>query len=142
MRTFVIALVAFALSGCESVGPATAGYTGPTAFLEDSIKMAVGASCGEFYILHQYNGKDMDNAITASARASNGQGFRMTAQGAERPIPAQEAAFHLVGRIHCAAPIQELTRTIYEGAVAGSTGGTGVGQEAALRAPDPDRRDG
>lgn len=37
----------------------------------------------------------------------------MTAKGAERYVPAKEATFHVIGRTHCAAPILEMTRTVY-----------------------------
>jgi hypothetical protein len=37
----------------------------------------------------------------------------MTVEDYSRPVPAQEALFHLEGRTHCAAPIIEAGNTVY-----------------------------
>ena len=75
--------------------------------------MADGDSCGSFFVLYQYDGHEVDNAISASAQASYGQGFNWAALGAQRMVPARGATFHLMGRTHCVAPIQEISRTVY-----------------------------
>lgn len=113
MKAPILGLIALALGGCGTVRPVPDGFTGDVAMLEDSFTMADGESCGSFFILYQYDGHDVDNAVSASAQASYGQGFHMTAKGAERTVPAREATFNIIGRTHCAAPIQEMTRTVY-----------------------------
>jgi hypothetical protein len=109
-----IALIssALTLSACATFSP-VAGYQGQTATLEDSYHWTENESCGSFFFLYQYDGHDVDNALTATARANAGMGFRMLPKGASRPVPAREATFHINGRTHCAAPIQELTGTVY-----------------------------
>jgi hypothetical protein len=113
MKALCLGLIALAIAGCATFRPVPDGYTGDVAMLEDSFTMADGDSCGSFFILYQYDGHEVENAVSASAQASYGQGFHMAALGAERTVPARGAIFHVIGRTHCVAPIQEISRTVY-----------------------------
>ena len=109
----VVTGIVLALSGCAST-PVPTGYTGPMASLRDTVRLPEGKSCGDFFFLVEYNGKTMDNAVDASAKANAGNGMIMgAAQDFSRAIPAQKADFHIAGRTHCAAPIQEMLGTVY-----------------------------
>jgi hypothetical protein len=114
-RQALTLIAAVALGGCATTSaPVGKGYTGPTATLSDSIQLSSGASCGSFFFLREYDGKQVDNALQASARANAGNGLAMVrTQAFSRPIPAREAAFHISAQTHCAAPIQELVGTMY-----------------------------
>jgi len=70
-----------------------------------------GGRCASFFFLDAYDGHDVQNALTVTERRNSGQGLAMTIEDYSRPVPAQEAVFHLKGRTHCAAPIIEPSRT-------------------------------
>jgi len=109
-----VAIAATMLSACETTPkPVPDGYTGPIATLKDSAKVARMDKCGDFFFLNQYNGKDADNGLQASARDNQGTGMIIAVvKEFSRPIPARAATFFIVGRTHCAAPIMELTGTV------------------------------
>lgn len=116
LRGSVLVLILVTLgTGCATMSsPVAKNFSGPTATLKDSIDLASGASCGSFYFLEEYDGKPVDNALSSSAEANAGNGMAMARTvDYARPIPVRDAAFHITGRTHCAAPIQELTRTMY-----------------------------
>jgi hypothetical protein len=108
-------LVAVALGGCVTTSiPAGKDYSGPTATLRDSSEVPAKTNCGSFFVLREYDGKLVDNALVASARANEGMGPVMAAPHPfSRPIPVRDAAFHISAQTHCAAPIQELMGTTY-----------------------------
>ena len=108
-------MAAVTLGGCVTMStPIEKGYSGPTATLNDSIELPAGANCGSFFILREYDGKLVDNALDASTLANAGNGPVMArTQAYSRPIPVREAAFHISAQTHCAAPIQELVGTVY-----------------------------
>jgi hypothetical protein len=112
-RTFV-AFLAVALSACATTAKLVPdGYTGPTATIKDSTRVSRGDSCGDFFFLNEYAGKSADNALQASARDNAGSGMTFSVvHDFSRPVPASSANFFIVGRTHCAAPIQELTGTV------------------------------
>jgi hypothetical protein len=112
IASIALILSVLALTACATFSPVD-GYRGETATIEDSYQWIANESCGNFFFLYQYDGHDVDNALQATARANAGRGFRMEPQGASRSVPAREATFHINGRTHCAAPIQELTNTVY-----------------------------
>lgn len=102
------------LSACETTPkPVPDGYTGLVATLKDSAKVARLDKCGDFFFLNQYNGKDADNGLQASARDNQGTGMIFAVvKEFSRPVPARSATFFIVGRTHCAAPIMEMTGTV------------------------------
>jgi hypothetical protein len=109
-----VALVAVTLSACETAPkPVPDGYTGSTATVKDSMRVSPGDSCGEFFFLHEYAGKSTDNALQASGRDNAGSGLTIrVVHEFSRQVPARAAAFFIVARTHCAAPIQEMTGTV------------------------------
>lgn len=111
---FMIALTMIATECPASSSPVPKDYAGPTALLKDSTDVPAGADCGSFFFLYKYNGKEVHHVLDESAAANAGHGLVMgkTPDWA-RLIPIQDAAFHIVARTHCAAPIQELTRKMY-----------------------------
>jgi hypothetical protein len=112
VRIIALSILALLLTGCATFSPVD-GYQGPTATLEDSYQWTENDSCGSFFFLYEYDGHGVDNALQATAQANAGRGFRMSPKGASRPVPARDATFHINGRTHCAAPIQELVGTVY-----------------------------
>jgi hypothetical protein len=113
MRILVIGLVAMGLVACETVQPSIpSGYTGPTAVIKDSFQSVSPTQVSVFY-LEGIDGRSVDNALKQTLERNRGRGSFMTPQGAERPVPARDAAFHVVGVTHYAAPILELANTIY-----------------------------
>jgi len=109
-----VALVAVALSACETtLKPVPDGYTGSTATVKDSMRVSPGDSCGDFFFLNEYAGKSTDNALQASGRDNAGSGLIIrVVHDFSRQVPTRSAAFFIVGRTHCAAPIQEMTGTV------------------------------
>ncbi len=112
MKIFVVTIVTLLVVGCASYAPIQSGYGGAKATVADSYADLDG-KCGKFFVLSQYNGHSVHNAVDATAAASQGQGPMMSAQGAEREVPAQEATFHILGQTRCAMPLITLTRTNY-----------------------------
>jgi hypothetical protein len=99
------------ISGCATYAPVQNGYAGATATLADSTLS--DGRCASFFFLDAYDGHDVQNALTVTERRNSGRGLAMTIEDYSRPVPAQEAVFHLKGRTHCAAPIIEVGSTIY-----------------------------
>lgn len=111
----VCALLSALLVGCvTSPKPVPEGYTGPTATLKDSALVKPGDICGAFFFLHEYEGKQVDNVIQASARDNAGMGPVISlVHEFSRPVPARPATFFIAGRTHCGAPIAEMLGTVY-----------------------------
>lgn len=105
---FLRFLPLLALAGCASLyEPVPAGYSGPTAMLADSGFYEDGTKA-QFFAAVAIDGKDIDNTIFASRRASQNHGFALTAQFITRPVPAQPMKVKLIGTHQTAAPIHEL----------------------------------
>lgn len=100
------------VSACATYEPVQKGYAGATAKINDSV-VTDGERCGSFFFLDAYDGHDVQNTLTVTERKNSGRGLAMTIEDYSRPVPAQEAIFHLEGRTHCAAPIIEVGNTIY-----------------------------
>jgi hypothetical protein len=100
------------IGGCATYEPVQKGYAGATAKLSDSA-ISDGGRCASFFFLEAYDGHDVQNTLTATEQLNSGRGMAMTIQDYSRPVPAQEAIFHLQGRTHCAAPIIEVGNTVY-----------------------------
>ncbi|MFO1186885.1 MAG: hypothetical protein U1E87_05220 [Alphaproteobacteria bacterium] len=91
--------------------------------MADTVKV-IDRSSAEFYVLSKVNGRTVDDSLTATRRASYGQGFLMTTKVVGRDIPAEPSRFLIVGRNDYAAPIQALSNKIYQ--VKGETSFTPV----------------
>jgi len=105
---FASLLLAGLLAGCASLHePVPQGYTGPTAWLADSGFSEDGTKA-QFFAVVEIDGKQVDNTLFASRRASHNQGFALTTQYIQRTIPATTMKVKLVGTHQTAAPIHEL----------------------------------
>lgn len=114
-RFLSIFATALALSGCATYAPSIPeNYAGPTATLKDSAK-TYGASKADFFVVEELNGAKVDNSLNATFRANQGKGMSMTPVVIGRSLVAdQPLKVALKGRTHYAAPIQAMTRTVYQ----------------------------
>ncbi len=115
IRLAAIACLALSMTGCATFAPSVPeGYTGPQAVLEDSAKVH-GSSKADFFVVEQINGADVDNSLNETFRRNKGRGLAMTPYFISRPLVAdQPLKVAVKGRTHYAAPIQALTRTVYQ----------------------------
>lgn len=111
-RTALAAVLATFVSSCLT-NPVPEGYSGPLAKIEDTYASRAERSIDVFF-LDSVNGKKLENALTATTSRNAGRGFAMEPVGYARDVPAAAATFSIVGRTHYAAPILELTNTVYE----------------------------
>jgi hypothetical protein len=109
-----LAFLTLALSACETTAKLVPdGYTGSTATVKDSMRLSPGDACGDFFFLYEYARKSTDNALQQSGRDNAGSGLSIrVVHEFSRQVPTHNAAFFIVGRTHCAAPIQEMTGTV------------------------------
>lgn len=112
MRRSVLLLLALVVSACTT-SPIPDGYTGPLAkIIDTSARRSDRAE--DFFVLDQINGKLVDNALRATTTHNEGRGFSMDVLGYARDVPATSAVFSIRARTHYAAPILELTNTVYQ----------------------------
>jgi hypothetical protein len=111
--SFAVVLV-LAVSACATTNgpPSVPVDAGPTAIVKDSTH-SIDRTKAEFFILYELNGKHVDNALSKTIDRNEGAGASMMLVDAERPVPAHPATFHIAGRTHYAAPVLELTGTVY-----------------------------
>lgn len=95
------------LSGCATYKPIPEGYSGPTATIADSY-IREDSSKGQLFVLAAYDGHQIDNGISATRRATEGQGFHLSVQDALRRVPAKPFKAKLVATHVTGAPIHEL----------------------------------
>jgi hypothetical protein len=108
-----VAGLCLVISSCATYEPAPKGYSQPTAKFADSVT-SDGGECAAFFFVAAYDGHDIKNVLIATEQRNSGRGFAAMIIGEySRPVPAQAASFHLVGRTHCAAPVVELAHTLY-----------------------------
>jgi hypothetical protein len=108
-------LIGASLTACATtVTPVPKDYSGPVATLVDSVQWKPGDSCGSWFYLGSFDGKEVSNALTDSIQANRDRGPVMDQiRETSRTIPLREAQFGIEGRTHCAAPIQEMMHTVY-----------------------------
>ncbi len=100
-------LVFLSLTGCATYKHVPDGYTGPVAQLGDSgIQLSGGK--GELYYVASINGNQIENARTATGRASYGRGFSLTMDRVWRPVKIEPMKLKIVGTHVTAAPIHEI----------------------------------
>ena len=80
---------------------------GPSATIVDTATGG-GMSGGAFFVLTEYDGKPVPDALSASRRASYGMGANLRLASVERPVPAGKVKLKLLARRAYAAPIQEM----------------------------------
>ena len=115
LRQTTAVFVALAITGCASRAPSLPeGYTGPQAQLDDSAK-TYGSSKADFFFVEQIDGADVDNSLHETLSRNRGKGMHMTPNFITRAVMAEKPIkVALKGRTHYAAPIQALTRTVFE----------------------------
>jgi hypothetical protein len=101
------ALLFVVLSGCASYKPVPDGYTGPVATVSDS-GFAEDGSKAQLFVLSEVDGNRIDTSIGASAGASHGRGFALTASIIERQVPAKPMKVALRATHTTAAPIHAI----------------------------------
>jgi len=113
-KYLALAAAAAMLSGCGTTPSMPQDYDGPIATITDSA--AHGSTGGlDFFFLQKIDGNEIENSLGDTAKANSGMGLSMRPVVIERRVPAQQpATFTIVGRTHYAAPILELTNTVYE----------------------------
>ncbi|MBV8503444.1 MAG: hypothetical protein JO006_17215 [Paucibacter sp.] len=115
IRRFLILCLSIAVAGCATYAPSVpAGYTGPRAQLDDSAQTQSG-SRADFFVVEQLDGAGVDNSLNETVRRNQGRGMSMTPYFISRPLIAEKPIkVSIRGRTHYAAPIQELTGTVYQ----------------------------
>jgi len=104
-----------ALSGCVSFAPSLPeGYTGPKAFLDDSAKV-YDRTKADFFVAEKIGDATVENSIVKTTRMNYGRGPSMTVYTVSNTVVAgQPLHVGIKGRTHYAAPILELTHTVYQ----------------------------
>jgi hypothetical protein len=105
-------LICLLLAGCVA-DPLPQDYAGPVADLTDSYAPRTADSINFFYAA-TLNGKRIDNNLAATIQANAGGGFALNPMAYQRNIPIAPSTINIVGRTHYAAPILELTGTVYQ----------------------------
>jgi len=84
--------------------------TAAVALFRDSVK-TTSEKKAEFFFLSKIDDKKIEDSAMRTQSRNHGRGFAMTPVMIERNVPAQPAAFTIVGRAQYAAPILALTTT-------------------------------
>lgn len=95
------------LGGCATYKHVPYGYSGPVAQLGDSGAQLSGGK-GELFYVQSINGNQIENARTATGRASHNRGFSLTLARVWRPVKIEPMTLKLVGTHVTAAPIHEI----------------------------------
>ena len=106
MRPFAILSIAALLVACATQETFPV-FTGPTAFISDSVN-AVDGTKGEVFYVEAIDGKSVESAARETRRASRGRGFSLTLQSKLRQVEARPVRLRLVASHITAAPIHEL----------------------------------
>jgi len=107
MKAFAAVLMLATVAGCASYQPVPAGYAGDTAVLADS-GMSEDGSKAQLYVVVAIDGREVDNSVAASAKASYGQGFRLNTRIVDRSVPARPMKVLIKATHTTGAPIQAL----------------------------------
>jgi len=100
-RWVMVALIAL-LQACALKAPQVEG---PSATIVDTASGG-GMGGGIFFVLAEYDGKQLPTALSSSRSASFGMGANLRIVSAEREVPAGKVRLKLLGRQAYAAPIQ------------------------------------
>jgi hypothetical protein len=108
MRVFVAMAVAVTVAGCATVSnPVPEGYAGSTVELEDTGERETDGK-GVFFAAVAIDGREIENSLRESRRASAGRGFSLTGILTTRQVPVTPMKLKLIGTHMTAAPIHEL----------------------------------
>ncbi|MGQ0510813.1 MAG: hypothetical protein ACT4P9_09380 [Betaproteobacteria bacterium] len=105
--TYSCLLAISMLSGCATYKPVPDGYTGPTAVIVDS-GFKEDETTAQIFALVEVNGQAVENSFHASASASQGRGFSLTARYVTREVPATPMKVTLKGAHTAGAAIQQM----------------------------------
>jgi hypothetical protein len=100
-------LLSFVLLGCATYNPVPDNYTGPVATIADDIFSESGSQARMFAVV-EVDGNVIANSFSESARASSGQGFRLSSRFVERAVPVKPVKLKLRASHATAAPIQAI----------------------------------
>ena len=89
------------LQACATTAPPVEG---PSATIVDTASDD-GRGGGAFFVLTEYDGKPVPDALRSSLRASFGMGAYLRIVAVERAVPARKVKLKLLGRYAYAAPI-------------------------------------
>ncbi|MFZ2539553.1 MAG: hypothetical protein WAX04_11715, partial [Oscillospiraceae bacterium] len=103
----------FIMSGCASYNPIPEGYSGQKASIQDSA-LEQSSQKADFFYVESVDGHDIENSVIVTSQANRGRGFSMTPKTIGREIPARLTTLKIVGRTVYAAPILDLTNTVYQ----------------------------
>ncbi|HEX4861129.1 MAG TPA: hypothetical protein VFV07_07825 [Rhizomicrobium sp.] len=112
-RIPILAFTLLALCACTS-NPAPEDYDGPIATVADT---AAKESSGgvDFFFVEKIDGRKVRTSLAATAQANDGMGFSMRPVLLDHAAPAEAAVtVTITGRTHYAAPILEMTNTVYQ----------------------------
>lgn len=113
-KVFLFAAAAILLAACSTkTNPVPEGYSGPLAMMGETSVKSSGKSM-DFFFLEKIDGNEVNNSMDATMRANEGMGFSLVPKMVDRVIPAKTATFAITGFRHYAAPILELTNTVYK----------------------------
>lgn len=107
MRNILIAALVSLLTGCATYKPIPEGYSGATANVADSGFTEDGTKA-QLYAMTEIDGNRIPNAFGASAGASYGKGFALTAVFPSRDVPIKPMKVKLVASHATGAPIHAL----------------------------------
>lgn len=109
---FLALIAALFTSGCASYNPIPDGYSGAKARIQDSA-IEHSSKKADFFFVGAVNGHEIENSVMVTAHFNYGRGFLMEPKTIAREIPAQPTTLTIVGRTVYAAPILDLTNTVY-----------------------------
>jgi hypothetical protein len=105
-KRVLVVCSALSLAACTS-NPIPEGYTGPLAYVTDSVSPRSGTSA-DFFFLSKIDGRTISDSTAATRAANYGRGFSLSPTTIGRNLPAAPATFTLVGRTEYGAPILAL----------------------------------
>ena len=119
------ALAALAWAGCALAGAQS------TATIADSA--TANRTSGDFFMVTAVDGKDVENAQSASRRASAGQGARVSVVPFERSVAAGKVTLKLRGIRASGMPAVTILRSLFRGGEPVVDGGAAYELEAGKR---------
>ena len=115
MKKIALLIVATViLNGCATFQPSIPeDYTGPTSSIKDTAK-TIDSGKADFFYLSHIDGKEIENSLIKSMRASYGQGDFLSVVLLNNSVSAEKHIFTIVGRTTYAMPIRALAGTVFE----------------------------
>ena len=107
MRLLAVFAAAAILTGCATYQPVPADYKGPVAVIADSGQPEDGTKA-QMFVIAEVDGNRIPTSIGASAQASQGRGFSLSATFIDRKVPAKPMKVKLLATHTTAAPIHAM----------------------------------